>query len=421
MSNALAIAAVTETLRNLISQGLDAAQVSGAWVSTVSPDQPASKLAVPGVNIFLYQISPNAALRNRDLPTRAADGTLLNKPTAAVDLHYLLTFYGDDSTLEPQRLLGATTLALHTIPTLPLTLIQTTQASNPFLTTSNLDTQDEQIRFTPVAFSLEELSKLWSFLLKVDYVLSTAYIASVVLIDADGPAPAPALPVLTSSLVVQPIRQPVIASITASPNPTALITAGSDITLSGSNLAAPSGSTTQILIGGQPGSPASINPVQITLPLPAGLAAGPQTAQVLQPLNLGVPPVLHPGTGGTSGIATFVLTPLIAPTSPPGGYQLTYNAHYGSPAGPAVVATLIPQVQPGQSVFLQLIPTGSPPASAVLITGPTPASLPTSTIGFPATGIPAGTYAARVLVAGAASPVTTGPGGIPTAPLVTIP
>lgn len=149
MSNALAIAAVTETLRNLISQGLDSAQVSGAWVSTVSPDQPASKLAIPGVNIFLYQISPNAALRNRDLPTRAADGTLLNKPTAAVDLHYLLTFYGDDFTLEPQRLLGATTLALHTTPTLPITLIQSTQASNPFLTTSNSSTRKRNRSVSP--------------------------------------------------------------------------------------------------------------------------------------------------------------------------------------------------------------------------------------------------------------------------------
>lgn len=251
-------------------------------------------------------------------------------------------------------------------------------------------------------------------------MLSTAYIASVVLIDADGPAPAPALPVLTSALVVQPIRQPVIASVAASPNSSAPITAGSDITLLGSNLAAPSGSTIQVLIGGLPGSPASINPVQITLPLPAGLAAGPQTAQVLQPLNLGIPPVLHPGTGGASAIATFVLSPTIAPTSPPGGYDLAYNAHYGSPAGPAVVVTVIPQVQPGQSVFLQLLPTGSPPASAVLLPGPTP-STATATIGFPITGVPAGTYAARVLVAGAASPVTTGAGGIPTAPLVTIP
>ena len=50
---------------------------------------------------------------------------------------------------------------------------------------SNLETQTELVRFTPIAFSLEELSKLWSFLLKIDYVLSTAYVASVVLIEAD--------------------------------------------------------------------------------------------------------------------------------------------------------------------------------------------------------------------------------------------
>jgi hypothetical protein len=88
--------------------------VNASQVSTLSPDAPTG-IAIPGINVFLYQISPNAALRNQDLPTRTHDNKLLRKPQAAVDLHYLLTFYGDYSTLEPQRLLGAATLALHAI------------------------------------------------------------------------------------------------------------------------------------------------------------------------------------------------------------------------------------------------------------------------------------------------------------------
>jgi len=422
MSNALAIATVTETLRNLLTQYIDGAQVTGAWVSTVSPDQPHSQLAIPGINIFLYQITPNAALRNQDLPTRTQDGTLLRKPQAAVDLHYLLTFYGDYATLEPQRLLGAATLALHASPVLPRSLIQAVQAGNPFLHTSNLDTQTEQIRFNPVVFSLEELSKLWSFLLKIDYVLSTAYVASVVLIDADVAVPPTPLPVLSYSLGVQPMRQPVITQVVASPNTPANagapIIAGSDVVLLGSNLTAPSGGATQVLIGGVTQTPAAIGPTSITVTLPPGLAAGTQTAQVMQPLALGVPPVLHPGTGGASGIAAFVLNPIIAPTSPPGGYAISVIPSFGSPPDPAIVVTVIPTVQTGQRVLLQLLPQASPPAGTRLFDGGTLIA-PSDTLTIPIPDLPPGTYAVQVLVDGAESPLF-GPGGVLAAPLITV-
>src|SRR5260370_12855807 len=108
MSNPLAIATVTQTLVQVLSDGLDAAQVTGAHVTALPPDAKAG-LPDAGVNVFLYQVAPNAALRNTDLPTRRADGSLLNRPTAAIDLHYLLTFYGDETRLEQQRLVAAVT------------------------------------------------------------------------------------------------------------------------------------------------------------------------------------------------------------------------------------------------------------------------------------------------------------------------
>jgi Pvc16 N-terminal domain/IPT/TIG domain len=419
MSNALAIATVTETLRNLLMQYIDAAQVTGAQVSTISPDQPHGQLAIPGINIFLYQITPNAALRNQDLPTRTHGGTLLKKPQAAVDLHYLLTFYGDYATLEPQRLLGAATLALHASPVLPRSLIQAVQTGNTFLNTSNLDTQTEQIRFNPVVFSLEELSKLWSFLLKIDYVLSTAYVASVVLIDADVPMPATPLPAVSYSLGMQAMRQPVITQVVASPIAGAPITAGSDITIIGSNLTARSGGATQVLIDGIAQTPASITPGSITLTLPGGLAAGAQTAQVMQPLMLGMPPVLHPGTGATSGIAAFVLSPMIAPGSPPGSYAISVVPGFGSPPGPAIEVSVIPAVQTGQRAVLQLLPLASPASGARLFDGGTQTAS-SGTLTIPILDLPSGTYAVRVLVDGAQSPLVLGAGGVPAAPLITV-
>jgi len=426
MSNVLAIAAVTEALSNLVESYLPRSLVGGYGMSTTSPDD-TPNLANPGVNIFLYQVSPNAALRNADLPTRtgtAKGSSLLRRPQAALDLHYLLTFYGNPKVLEPQRLLGAATLALHAHPVLTRSDIQAVQSPtgpDSFLKTSNLDTQSELIRFTPIVYSIEELSKLWSFLLKVDYVLSTAYVASVVLIDDEDVTPLPpALPVLPHGvrLTAQAVQQPVITQVVALPNAgsppnasTPPITAGSEIALIGRNLAAPSGGATQVLIGGAAQTPATIGPTRITLTLPGGLKAGPQTAQVMQPLLLGKPAVLHPGTGGASGIATFVLNPMIAPGSPPSTYAISVEHGVGSPPGTAIAVTIIPTVQAGQRALLQLLPQASPPAAALLFDSGT-LTEDSNTVTFPVPDLLAGNYLVRVLVDGAESPLTPGAGGV---------
>jgi hypothetical protein len=408
VSNALAIAAVTETLVNLLQDNIGSAQVGHAQVTNVTPDQ-TNGLPPAGVNVFLYQVTPNAALRNADLPTRAADGSLLRKPRAALDLHYLLTFYGSDQFLEPQRLLGAVVMYLHANPTLQRNQIQQVQIDQNDYRDSLLEEQSQLVRFTPVAFTLEELSKLWSFLFKIDYVLSIAYVASVVLIEQDEVVPPPALPVLSVSLQAQSVRQPVITQVTAFPASSA-ITAGGDIALLGRHLAAPAHGATQVLIGGVAQTPASISHHRITLALPAGLAAGPQTAQVLQPLMLGVPPVLHPNTGSASGIAAFVLNPVIAP-GPTNGFAIGTGIA-GSPPGPALFITIIPTVRAGQRAVLQMLPQANPAEAELFDGGVQPAD--TDIVTFPIPGLPPGTYMVRVLIDGAESPL------VPIAPTITI-
>src|SRR5262249_20234508 len=158
----LAIATVTATLQQVLSDSLANAGVTGATASNLRPDDE-THLPKPGVNIFLYQVTPNAAFRNADLPTRRADGTLVRRPQAALDLHSLLTFYGDDGTLEPQRLLGATILQLHSSPALTRQKIGEIQnsVSFPYLKPSNLADQVELVRVMPANLSLEEMNKLW--------------------------------------------------------------------------------------------------------------------------------------------------------------------------------------------------------------------------------------------------------------------
>ena len=192
MSNALAIATVTTALAQVVRTAVQSV-VPGSDVLTERPD--AAAVPQPRARLFMYQVTPSAALRNLDLPTRDANGTLTNRPTAAIDLHYLLAFYGNESDLEPQRMLGAVVRDIHAKPVLLRQMIEDAIASEPFLNGSNLGEAPEQVKFTPLALSLEEMSKLWSVFFQAPYALSVAYQGTVLLIESEETATA-ALPVL---------------------------------------------------------------------------------------------------------------------------------------------------------------------------------------------------------------------------------
>ena len=106
MSNFLAIATVTAALRQTL-QAAVSADVPGASVTTHRPGAAGKSHAAPAVNVFLYQVTPNTARRNADLPTRRSNGQATQRPRAALDLHYLVSFYGDEGQLEPETRLKA--------------------------------------------------------------------------------------------------------------------------------------------------------------------------------------------------------------------------------------------------------------------------------------------------------------------------
>ncbi len=192
MSNALAIATVTTALAQIVRTAAQSV-VNGADVVTGRPDPNATP--AHRIHLFLYQVSPNGAMRNNDLPTRSTDGKLATRPTVALDLHYLLAFYGSEADLETQRMLGAVVRDLHAKPMLTRSMIQSAISSQSFLTDSNLADAVEKVKFTPLAVSLEELSKLWSVFFQTPYALSVAYQGTVVLIESED-VPQPAMPVL---------------------------------------------------------------------------------------------------------------------------------------------------------------------------------------------------------------------------------
>jgi hypothetical protein len=191
MSDRLAIAAVTLTLRNLILQEIRQI-LGGARVTTMPPDRARDNNAdVEQINLFLYQTTPNAALRNRGTPGRTArQGEEMWLTPLALDLHYLVTAYGADSnTANDHRLLGGAMKALHDHPLLTAADIRAA------LPESDLDQQIEHVRITLESPSTEEMSKLWSTF-QSQYRVSAAYQVAVVLIDSSRPTKA-VLPVLT--------------------------------------------------------------------------------------------------------------------------------------------------------------------------------------------------------------------------------
>jgi hypothetical protein len=188
VSNALAFATVTAALRHLLDPVAKQA-VAAAAATIERPDS--IKDDKPRVNLFLYQVTPNAAWRNNDLPTRRGDGSVALRPQAAFDVHYILSFFGSEKDQEPQRLLGSVVSLLHSQPILSPDIIRAAVQSatsgdpNHFLGRSDLADQIERVRFSPLGLNLEELSKLWSVFFQIPYRLSMAWQGSVVLIEPD--------------------------------------------------------------------------------------------------------------------------------------------------------------------------------------------------------------------------------------------
>ena len=199
MSNFLSVATVTAGLQELLQRAVGA-DVAGAKVRTDRPD--AKREAGDAiVNIFLYQVVTNAALANTDVPTRRSGGSLVQRPRAAIDLHYLISFYGDDSELEPQRMLGSAVAALHAEPVITADLIDAVVtgatanvgAVHPSLALTDL-ADAEPVRLCPLPLDLEQLSRVWSIMFQTPYALSISWKASVVLVER-GETSEPAPPV----------------------------------------------------------------------------------------------------------------------------------------------------------------------------------------------------------------------------------
>jgi Pvc16 N-terminal domain len=213
MSTALAIAGVTAVLRDRLNDGLVNHNVAGLLGSSVTvsvraPDRviAADSTESSQLNLFLYQVLPNASWRNQALPAYDPSGQQrVSNPPLALDLYYLISAYSGGD-LHAEILLGYAMQLMHEFPVITRAMLQTALTPSPdvgdslppalrALADCGLADQLEQLRITPQTLNTEESAKLWTATMS-SFRPTAAYQVSVVLIEATRPALSP-LPVLT--------------------------------------------------------------------------------------------------------------------------------------------------------------------------------------------------------------------------------
>ncbi len=412
MSSALAISGVTAVLQYLLNTVCNApsSPLGSVLVSAIAPDIVQSSLgsgssAKPQVNLFLHQVTPNAAWRNAGLPSLAADGsTRLKNPPLALDLHYLLTAYAAEDT-QAEALLGFGILMFHENPVIPRTQINLAlsnlPSSNPLasvLSTSGLAQQIEMIKVTPASMGREEMAWVWTAL-KADYRPTFAFDVSVVLIQPTRGISMP-LPVLSQNITVQPTSTAPVLQVVLPAGETAALP-GETITVTGSFA---SGAVQIVLVNQRlslqvPVTPSAVTASSVAFAVPSTAPAG------IYSLSVTVT-----GTGGVV-LQTATNLPLaLAPTIPS---PSTATAAANS-SGTLITLTCNPQVVAGQTVSLAL---GGSSAPAQTFTAPT------ATLSFQFPTLAAGSYLARLRVDDVESPVAVNWSATPpafTGPMITV-
>jgi hypothetical protein len=381
------------------------------------------------LNLFLYQVTPNAGWRNVGLPSRDAAGDRISNPPLALNLHYLLTAYGNKE-LFPEIILGHAMQLLHEVPVLSRDGIRKAltppplPAPPPFppaLATSELASQVEQIKITPETLNTEEVSKLWSAF-QTNYRPTAAYQVTVVLIEAKSSTKA-ALPVQGRSLYVMPFDQPVIEKVSDAGGEDLPILPTSTLRITGQRLR---GKPTQVWIEQATSPRASQSSATVNSPRFPAAAGGPVRwpgAAAGRPSDRDGDAACAARRAGIERPAA-VLRPIIVPAVTSGqqrGHGVTVKAG-------KISVTFNPRVHAGQRVVLLLnefAPPASRPARAYSFRAPagngvvTPA-VDTDVVEFSYANVIPGDYLVRAKVDGGESVLSFDAAGQFALPRVTI-
>ncbi len=197
MSSYPAVGGVSAVLRWLLSSALNPdgpstlLNSSTPGITAVSPDLITTGLEEqPQLNLFMYYVSLNPALRNLDLPSMNGHGESISNPPLALNLHYLVSAYGAQQ-FDPEILLAWAMKVFHDNPVVPPATIQEAitglAKSSPgtaatLIAGSGLAEQTEHLRITHETLTTEEIYRLWAAF-QTAYRPSTALQVSVVVVQ----------------------------------------------------------------------------------------------------------------------------------------------------------------------------------------------------------------------------------------------
>lgn len=198
MSNALAIAGVTLTLRALLLNTLTDNAVASVLGSASVTAQAPSRVAVGAteantLNLFLYNTSANAGWSNQYMPSRNGRGDRLTNQPLALNLHYAISAYGA-ADFAQDILLGYAVQTLHEIPVLSRDRIraelQAAAASASqimqAIADSELVEQLDTLKIAPVYMNNEDMSRVWG-MFNAPYRPTATYLVTVLLLESRQP------------------------------------------------------------------------------------------------------------------------------------------------------------------------------------------------------------------------------------------
>jgi hypothetical protein len=401
MSTYLAIAGVSSSLRVLLRDRM----TEVADITVAPPDVTVTNITGRRLNLYLYQITENGFLKNQEIPGKGHPGSY-GHPPLSLDLHYLLTSFGSSETtadgdLEAQQILGDAMRVLHDFPVITPSLVQQKIVGNPRILDPSLLGEFEQVKITLQSKSVDEISKLWTALPRVNFRRSVAYEVSVVQIESQKRR-ALALPVRTRRLYALPLQSPSIQQIFRQPPLNDILIAeaeqGETLRILGTHLKS---AQTRVVIDATDAPITSLQDQQLDCTVPSNqLTIGLHAVQVVQDFLLtiveGQPPETR--TGFRSNAVGFMLLPTLVNVQP----------QPSAGPGDTVIVTVQPPVRATQEKFLLL---GDHVVPAVPVSFDAP---PSQTIAFrlpqaPDSVIPPGTYFLRVRIDGAETRLTVDP------------
>ncbi|AGC48167.1 hypothetical protein MYSTI_06894 [Myxococcus stipitatus DSM 14675] len=404
MSNSLAIATVTGTLITRIKGLLNGANLTEMGIRAGHPTATNND---SGVYVTLYHLSPNAALRNADLPTRRSSGETARRPVLALNLRYLLSFIGDPEKFEAERLAGLVLADLHARPLLGSDEISTYLGSldpSHYLRQSDLARQSEPIKLSPINADAEELSRVWGMANQSFFALSMAWEATVVLLDGTV-EPTESLPVASTGLAVVQATAPRLSRLYERSSRQAVVADSDTLVVEGEQLL---GQHSRLFIGG--GSvtltPSHVKGRALEIDLSSVTGLVPGVLPVVVEHRVAVPGAA--GDGMRPAALSNALAVMLRPTLGALSSEGTLPSRKVR-----IPMTPLPKVDQSVQLSLESTTTNARHTSRTF-------TLQGGQVLFDVPGLATGTYLVRVSVDGATSALTM-TGGEYTGPTVTVP